>query len=419
MAIDWQHTAEVYGAVAFLSFFLWTEEHKWIIAVMCASFLVFDFVFPVCLPETPPPPETQGSVTIQNLDTPPNSLTRDHLDPIASRKWKTVRAWIAKKKQTILHHACLFRAPAILIEIILYAAPELASLRNEDGETALHWAIRLSAPNEIIKMLLAANPTSGTHARDKDGNTPLSLLWDRHREEFSEALEMNGGKGVLYLNSWKRILLMLQYNNNNQGFRDTSTGEDIDNIDAKAEAETPLPFRPLHVTAQISCPPGLVPLLITVYRNELEVKDEDGRLPLHVAAANATTNRSYDVQSKISMMLTEYPEAARVADASGRLPIYIALESGTAWDEGIQDLFALEPKVIGNRDCVTSLYPFMLGAVGAGRRWPVTTDVVEIHECQLDYSLSTIYTLLRAEPTTVCSLTPVIQLYECFLTTIK
>jgi hypothetical protein len=134
--------------------------------------------------------------------------------------------------------------------------------------------------------------------------------------------------------------------------------------------------------------------------------DEVGRLPLHVAATNATTNRSFDIQSKISMLLAEYPEAARIADANGcdcgRLPIYSALESGIAWNEDIQDLFALEPKVIGNRDCVTSLYPFMLGAVGSGLRRPApaTTDAAETHEYQLDqvHSLSTIYTLLRADP---------------------
>jgi ankyrin repeat protein len=410
MAVDWQHTAEVYGVVSFLSCFMWTSEHKWMIALMCASFLVMEVVFPVSLPETPPPLETRGNESIPNGDAPPNSLARDHLDPIASRKWKTVLAWITKKKQTILHHACLFHAPVIVIAVILYVAPELASVTNEDGETALHWAIRLSAPNDFFKMLLAANPTSGTHARDKDGNTPLSLIWDRHQEDFFEALEMKGEKGVLSLNSWKRMLLLLQYNNN-QVFRDTSTCDNIE-IDAEVEVEveTPLPFRPLHFAAQSPCPPGVFPFLISVYRNELTVKDEDGRLPLHIAATNATTNRSYDVQSKISMMLTENPEAARIADASGRLPIHIALESGIAWEEGIEDLFALEPEVIGTRDCVTSLYPFMLGAVGAGPRRPVTTDAAEIHQCQLDHSLSTIYTLLRADPTIVCRLTTVLQL---------
>jgi hypothetical protein len=57
MALDWQNTAEVYRAVAFLSCcFLWTEEHHtWIIALVCASCLVLDVVFPVCLPKTPPP----------------------------------------------------------------------------------------------------------------------------------------------------------------------------------------------------------------------------------------------------------------------------------------------------------------------------------------------------------------------------
>lgn len=235
MALDWQHAEEVYGAVACLSCFLLTGGNKWIIALVCASFLIMDVIFR----ENPPPLETQGNESIPNWDTPSNSLTRGHLDPIASRKWKTVLVvWIAKKKQTSLHHACLFCAPASVIEMISYAAPELAYMRNEDGELALHWATRLSAPNEIINMLLVANPASGTHAREMDGNTPLSLMWDRHREEFLEARGVNGGKGVLSLNSWKRVLLLMQYNNN-QDFRDTSTGEDIN-----TDTERLLRFRP-------------------------------------------------------------------------------------------------------------------------------------------------------------------------------
>lgn len=110
------------------------------------------------------------------------------------------------------------------------------------------------------------------------------------------------------------------------------------------------------------------------------------------------SNRSYDVQSKIRMLLAECPEAARIVDAGGRLPVNILLESGIAWDEGIQDLIASEPEVNGNRDCVTSLYPFVLGAVGANRRQTVITEAAETQECQLAHSLSTIYTFLRADP---------------------
>jgi hypothetical protein len=402
MASGWQDAPEVYGIVAFFSCFLWTE-HRWAIALVCTSFLLMDVVFP----GTPSKTDSWRGLLGYRTTAPPKLLTREHLDPITSRKWKTVLAWITfcphelqlldKRKQTILHHACLFRAPADVIEMILYAAPELASMRNEDGEIPLHWAIRLSAPNEVFKMLLAADPTSGLNARDKNGNTPISLMWDRHRKEFLEARWMVGGNGVVSLNSWKRMVLLLR---SNKACHDQSTGEDT--------TDTPLrvPFRPLHVAAQSPCPPGVFPLLISVYRSELTVKDENGRLPLHIAATNAKTNRSHDAQSKISMLLAEYPGAARIPDASGRLPIYIALESGIAWDEeGIQDLFALDPKVISNRDSVTSLYPFMLAAVGAGRRLPFTTDAAETHECQLvlDHSLSTIYSLLRADPATVQS----------------
>ena len=119
-------------------------------------------------------------------------LTREHIEPIALRQWKKVLSWIAfhpdevasfadHRRQTVLHHACLFRAPSHVIESILLAAPELASVTNTDGEPAIQWAVRLGLPNEVMKLLLKADPVAG-FIRDKDGNTALSLIWERHQE---------------------------------------------------------------------------------------------------------------------------------------------------------------------------------------------------------------------------------------------
>ena len=121
-------------------------------------------------------------------------LTKDHIEMIVQRDWKTLQKFISyhpnlvfklrdTKQQSILHHACLFRAPTHVIESILRCAPEVASVQNVDGESALHWAIRLAIPNTILLLLLHAYPQS-PFIPDKDNVTPLSLLWDRHQSKL-------------------------------------------------------------------------------------------------------------------------------------------------------------------------------------------------------------------------------------------
>jgi len=123
-----------------------------------------------------------------------NELSKELIEMIASRNWSSFLVWITfhpdelkwvdKKSQTVLHYACLFRTPVQIMGMLLFQAPELTSTPNRDGELALHWAVRLSAPNEVLKLLLTANPSSGVLANDKDRQTPLSILWDRHQENF-------------------------------------------------------------------------------------------------------------------------------------------------------------------------------------------------------------------------------------------
>lgn len=131
-------------------------------------------------------------------------LNKIHLDMISSRKWKELLAWIVfypnellyvdKRNQTVLHYACLFRAPAQIVQMLLYSQPELACIRNVDNEIPLHWAIRLSAPNEIIKLLLSAHPSSACCMKDIDGNTGLSMVWERNESLFIDMYWQSGKK---------------------------------------------------------------------------------------------------------------------------------------------------------------------------------------------------------------------------------
>jgi hypothetical protein len=212
--------------------------------------------------------------------------TSDHGLP----QWKEVLEWIVfspkdlslqdKNGQTILHHLCLFRAPVEIIQMALWQAPELASTANADGEIPLHWATRLSAPTECIRSLLQSDRASGTNFQDKDGHTPLSLLWDRHNSRFLEVWWENNEK-LHSLPAWKRILMFFE-----------------------EEGETTAPS-PLHVAARTACPPALFPLMIQVYRDQLLIVDDDGRNPLQLACSDPVSNRSTDVKSKIEFLLYE------------------------------------------------------------------------------------------------------------------
>ncbi|KAL7576610.1 hypothetical protein ACA910_005549 [Epithemia clementina (nom. ined.)] len=298
--------------------------------------------------ECPPPQQEEPH------EQPPQLvLSTDHVDLIAKRQWKDVLAWIVfssstsyccrldRKGHSILHHACLFRAPAEIIQVLLWRAPELAAIANPDGEVPLHWAIRLSAPNEHIETLLAACPETGTWAKDKEGLTPLTLLWDRHRESILETWWTDRHR-IQSSHAWKRIMLFFpcrrrrrrrsfhpmdddeSVNDDDCTYHHENNNDDDDDDDKnnhnnnehkddqhdleeeEEEEEEKKEETPLHVACRSPCPPGFFSLLLQVYKADLWRRDGHGRLPLHWACSNAVSNRSSDVVSKIQALLRVY-----------------------------------------------------------------------------------------------------------------
>lgn len=306
-------------------------------------------------------------------------LTQVYLDPIVSRRWKEVLSWVAfhpdqlavfvdRESQTALHHAVLFRAPAHIVEAMLYASPEVASLANDAGELALHWAIRLAAPMEIITLLVRAYP-EGVFQLDETNQTnqtPMSLLWDRHEKTLTSAFPDSDREKITKSMSWKRIMLMVQ-----------------------AYCNLPMEkFLPLHALACCPCPTSLVRFAIDVYHDDLYLEDELGRLPMIIAASTKGTN--------LELFLNAYPDAAS-HDFRGRLPLHLALDAGHLWHDGVQALISVEPRALAARDPVTKLYPFQLAAVE--RR---LGDVVENESDGCPSELNTVFCLLRGRPDCVC-----------------
>lgn len=379
-------------------------------------------------------------------------LSQDHIETIASRNWKSVLAWITfhpdelrwgmdRKHQTALHHACLFRAPTHVLDMMLYQAPELAHVQNEDGEIALHWAVRVGAPNQVIELLLSAHPTSGILAKDKEGNTPLSLLWERHQDQLEKELDHD----LQQRTEWKRLEMLLRYYHNyiNSSTTNAAAASNCAGSIVVDTDFTETSFRPLHLVASCPCPPSLFRLVYRCYSDSIKDCDDEGRLPLACACLDASANLwggSHDDSnartnnyrnsssnhntthesdapafSKVQFLVTVYPAAARKRDYHGRIPLFWALESGITWEEGVSELLAAYPKSVLLRDPQTFLLPFQLGAaaVPLGRRFcRVRQRLLRNDEETKNHlqparqgrrtartaSLSTVYRLLRSDP---------------------
>lgn len=327
----------------------------------------------------------------------------DITETIASRRWKDVLTSITfypqdlliveKKKPTALHHACLFQAPANVIELMLLQAPELADRKNVEGEIPLHWAVRLGLSNQILRMLLEASPSSGVFAQDRDGNTPLALLWASHQDSVLRAW-WNGREFLAKSAAWNRILFLVK--SCHYGSTHHPLGSD-DKL--------------LHIAARYPCPPALFPLILNVYKTHIGIQDENGQTVLAAACSDPVGNRHCDVLTKIELVLGEQSgvASASVPDSSGRVPFLIAVAAGIAWEEGVQRLFDFDSSVLTKKDPVSGLYAFMLAGAGSKQRYRPTRSgatgwFVEDTINEDARSLTTIYNLLRADPMQCCGL---------------
>ena len=92
-----------------------------------------------------------------------------------------------EKQWTPLHHAARFKAPRDVVQLLLRDHPDMgrtaAARRCSKGRSPLFYAIRYDAPDGVVELLLEANPEAVLEP-DRDGVTPLALVWDRYVTSF-------------------------------------------------------------------------------------------------------------------------------------------------------------------------------------------------------------------------------------------
>jgi ankyrin repeat protein len=215
-------------------------------------------------------------------------------------------------------------------------------------------------------------------------------------------------------------------------------------------------FRVVHASVGLigfGCPPELIRLAISIHPHQVTEMDEDGNLPLHIAAtaasylatAHATVSDSDDIPTSImaaaaaaaqetgddrsvlsdaamsffssasvslttnpfdkviKMLLDHYPDAARTPHGkTGRLPLVMAIESGRrTWNDGIRTLLNAYPPALHSKKLMDpALYPRVLSKLAnAGPTPGVVADKKSKRSIrQESCSRSTLYTLIRSKP---------------------
>ena len=155
-------------------------------------------------------------------------------------------------------------------------------------------------------------------------------------------------------------------------------------------------WRLLHASAGIDFfPPHLLRLLTAAFPDDVTEEDEDGNLPIHVAAmgdfpsihmtrsteifAEGIKFESGTAASTIAILLKANPASARCRNRQGKFPLQLAIESGRGWHDGIGALVDAYLAAIGDKDKESGLDLFLLAAAE-------------------NRSLTIIYNLFRAKP---------------------
>ena len=180
-------------------------------------------------------------------------------------------------------------------------------------------------------------------------------------------------------------------------------------------------FRIVHASVGLigyGCPPEMIRLAISLHPQQVREMDEEGNLPIHIAAtarsylaahcaggvtndrstlaaaaaaavaasdedsmvsettgvlsffSTATVSQTINAFDKvIKILIQHYPESATIPQGkTGRLPLVMAVEAGCrSWNDGIQTLLSAYPPALHNPKLISlPVYPNVLAMMAGG-----------------------------------------------------
>lgn len=308
---------------------------------------------------------------------------------------------------TLLHWTCFGSPPAHVVKALLKACPDLATVPNNDGCLPLHVACSYRASSEVIRNLVQHYPES-VGVPNKAGSYAIHILCDYgcSVESMKTVLETPGSASAVVErdNHFRRTPLQILNERKNlhefyhsldelRRYRTTQSllcirsnpeilcRDELDEKCTVVERLNEMPFfqkakmliRAEHLGRSIktvdlkilnmvhaciaieqSCPPSILEFMVLLRPEELLLKDTNGQLPLHIAAAVSDESTLCDV-------LAGDLNAARVLDQSGQLALQIYLQRipDACWSGALEPLVLANPLALEALDLDTRFYPLI------------------------------------------------------------
>jgi ankyrin repeat protein len=349
---------------------------------------------------------------------------------------------LTQRGRTPMHYACLsFRglsidAFKILLEATIDACASLEK-SNEKIDDDFEW----EADDDDDTSEEQVNAFT---MQDHFGQTPLSLLFRRYRERVrcvirdldhrsaslssaAATAAVHDELGGLWLKSRLIVCLMAERRREghfsfNDSYEEASAAEaamaleaarwaakhhqhiyeedevESEDKDISPDLNTGRKFRLVHASVGLTgfgCPIEMTRLAISVYPNQVREMDEDGNLPLHIAAvassfmpsSDSSRNVCSDEDSYISnlsnlsglasdkhppfdkvirMLLRSYKMGAQTPHGqTGRLPLVLAIDARKrTMNDGLKALIEAYPAALESKNYDLKLYPHILSTVG-------------------------------------------------------
>lgn len=200
----------------------------------------------------------------------------------------------------------------------------------------------MNAPGPTVHLastLHFPNPSMASAKNQSNYDKPLALLYRRFSRQFDysekffqgdnsrkEVVEHRQKYKLAAMNTWKIILALL------------------DPVADKKRSVSD--FYMVHAAVKRECPQDLLRYIIETRPEEVRQTNDEGRLPLHVAANAAphSAESSYHYKFVIDELLYSYPDGAAVSDSEGKLPLQLSIQSEKKWiGGGVKSLYDVYP----------------------------------------------------------------------------
>jgi len=186
--------------------------------------------------------------------------------------------------KTPLHLACEHGAHPKTVMELTSRGPTACDKKDKEGRTPLHCACAVARPNaEVVEDLLATQPEA-CEVRDKHGNTPLLIALQNTKC------------------SMEVVRLVVVANPKGAALRNTMDGS------MATALNVALTLRSQDVTAQV------LKDLIRAYPKALQMKDGQGRIPLHAALDSGADD------AVCMALVKKWSTAVEVRNKRGEIP---------------------------------------------------------------------------------------------------